>query len=45
MCLPSNRFWLQEPVQPLRAEYKRIINSLPEVLTDQQVEEACLLLD
>ncbi|KAL3157106.1 hypothetical protein ABBQ38_001351 [Trebouxia sp. C0009 RCD-2024] len=34
-----------EPVQPLRAEYKRIINSLPEVLTDQQVEEACLLLD
>ena len=31
--------YLQEPVQPLRAEYKRIINSLPEVLTEQQTEE------
>lgn len=31
--------YLQEPVQPLRNEYKRIINSLPEVLTEQQVEE------
>ncbi|KAL3132683.1 hypothetical protein ABBQ32_009197 [Trebouxia sp. C0010 RCD-2024] len=32
-------FDYQEPVQPLRAEYKRIINSLPELLTDHQVEE------
>ena len=38
----SFKLLLQEPVQPLRAEYKRIINSLPEVLTEQQVEEVRL---
>ena len=43
-CSFTRPSYLQEPVQPLRTEYKRIINSLPEVLTEQQAEEVTLLV-
>ena len=33
---------VQEPVQPLRAEYKQIINRLPEVLSSEELEEVHL---
>lgn len=46
---PSEAGWtatvlciLQEPVQALRAEYKHIINRLPEVLSTEQTEQVHL---